>query len=130
MVKNSLVFLNGLANMVKAYFSGVNMTDEKLAEEFANNGYALGCTVPRFEVAKKAFLAGRQSNNKQITDLEEINADLKQSLDWANQRENENVNLIIKMRSLLKEVYNEFGFSELVKIRNNLPAEIKELIED
>lgn len=116
--------------MVKAYFSGVNMTDEKLAEEFANNGYALGCTVPRFEVAKKAFLAGRQSNNKQITDLEEINADLKQSLDWANQRENENVNLIIKMRSLLKEVYNEFGFSELVKIRNNLPAEIKELIED
>lgn len=116
--------------MAKAYFNGVDMTDKQLAEDFANNGYALGCTKRPFDVAKEAFLAGRKSNSKRITDLEEINADLKQSLDWANQRENENVNLIIKMRSLLKEVYNEIGFSELVKIRNNLPAEIKELIED
>lgn len=104
------------------------MSDKELAEEFANSGYALGCTKSPFEIAKEAFLAGRQSNNKCITDLEEINADLKQSLDWANDREKENVNLIIKMRSLLKEVYNEFGFSELVKIRNNLPMEIQEII--
>ena len=35
------------------------MTDEeKLAEEFANNGYALGCTKSPFEVAKEGFLAG------------------------------------------------------------------------
>ena len=67
---------------------------------------------------------------KRVTELEEMNADLKQSLDWANERENENVNLIIKMRTLLKEVYNELGFCELVKIRNNLPMEIQEIIED
>lgn len=108
--------------------------DEELAEKYAdsvkceweNDTYWVDC---RDEVTD-AFIAGRQSNSKQITDLEEINADLKQSLDWANIRESENVNLILKMKSLLKEVYEEFGFGELVKIRNNLPAEIQELIED
>ena len=34
------------------------MTDEELAEEFASNGYALGCTKSSFEIAKKSFLAG------------------------------------------------------------------------
>ena len=74
------------------------MTDENLAEEFANNGYALGCTKSPFEVAKEAFLAGRQSNSEYAAELEEANADLKQSLDWANERENENVELIIKLK--------------------------------
>ena len=37
---------------------------------------------------------------------------------------------IEKMRSLLKEIYVEYGFSELVKIRNDLPAEIQEVIKD
>lgn len=104
------------------------MTDEELAEDFANNGYAIGCTCSPFDSAKAGFLAGRKSNSKCIADLEEMNADLKQCLDWANERENENVNLIIKIKSLLKEVYEEFGFSELVKIRNDLPLEIQELI--
>lgn len=34
------------------------MTDEELAEEFASNGYALGCTKSSFEIAKKSFLDG------------------------------------------------------------------------
>lgn len=33
-----------------------------------------------------------------------------------------------KMKSLLKEVYEEFGFGELVKIRNDLPTEIQEVL--
>lgn len=37
---------------------------------------------------------------------------------------------IEKMRSLLKEIYKEYGFCELVKIRNDLPAEIQEVIKD
>ena len=35
---------------------------------------------------------------------------------------------IEKMRSLLKEIYEEYGFSELVKIRNDLPTEIQEVL--
>ena len=34
------------------------MTDIEIAEEFANNGYALGCTKSPFEAAKEGFLAG------------------------------------------------------------------------
>ena len=34
------------------------------------------------------------------------------------------------MRSLLKEIYVEYGFSVLVKIRNDLPTEIQEVIND
>ncbi len=37
---------------------------------------------------------------------------------------------IEKMRSLLKEIYVEYGFSELVKIRNDLPTEIQEVINN
>ena len=37
---------------------------------------------------------------------------------------------IEKMMSLLKEIYVEYGFSELVKIRNDLPTEIQEVIND
>lgn len=35
-----------------------------------------------------------------------------------------------KMKCLLNEIYSEFGFSELVKIRNNLPIEIQETIKE
>lgn len=35
---------------------------------------------------------------------------------------------IEKMKSLLKEIYEEYGFCELVKIRNNLPTEIQEVL--
>lgn len=33
-----------------------------------------------------------------------------------------------KMKSLLKEIYEEYGFGELVKVRNDLPTEIQEII--
>ena len=36
---------------------------------------------------------------------------------------------IEKMKCLLNEIYSEYGFSELVKIRNNLPIEIQEVIK-
>lgn len=39
---------------------------------------------------------------KRVTELEEMNADLKQSLDWANERENENVKLIRKLKKYAK----------------------------
>lgn len=37
---------------------------------------------------------------------------------------------IEKMKCLLNEIYSEYGFSELVKIRNNLPIEIQEVIKE
>lgn len=46
----------------------------------------------------------------------------KGALDFAKQIE--------KMKSLLKEIYEEYGFGELVKIRNDLPTEIQEIIGD
>ena len=35
---------------------------------------------------------------------------------------------IEKMKFLLKEIFEEYGFSELVKVRNDLPLEIQEII--
>ncbi|MBO7714424.1 MAG: hypothetical protein J6S85_12685 [Methanobrevibacter sp.] len=37
---------------------------------------------------------------------------------------------IEKMKCLLNEIYSEFEFSELVKIRNDLPLEIQEVIKE
>ena len=37
---------------------------------------------------------------------------------------------IEKMKCLLNEIYSEYGFSELVQIRNNLPIEIQEVIKE
>ena len=37
---------------------------------------------------------------------------------------------IEKMKFLLKEVFEEYGFSELVKVRNDLPLEIQEIIDE
>ena len=37
---------------------------------------------------------------------------------------------IDKMKCLLNEIYSEYGFSGLVKIRNNLPIEIQEVIKE
>ena len=37
---------------------------------------------------------------------------------------------IEKMKSLLKEVFEEYGFGELVKVRNGLPLEIQEIIAE
>ena len=40
------------------------------------------------------------------------------------------VELNNKVKRLLTEIYSEFGFSELVKIRNGLPIEIQDVIEN
>ncbi len=84
------------------------MSDEELAEKYAdtvkceweNDTYWVDC---RDEVTD-AFIAGRQSKE------EELKAQIE------------------KMTSLLKEVYEEYGFGELVRIRNSLPLEIQEVI--
>ena len=41
------------------------MTDIERAEEFANNGYALGCTKSPFEAAKEGFLAGLKAGKQE-----------------------------------------------------------------
>ena len=52
------------------------MKDEELAEEFANNGYALGCTKTPFESAKEGFLAGLKAGRPQWHDLRKDPNDL------------------------------------------------------
>lgn len=53
------------------------MTDEEMAEEFASNGYALGCTKSSFEIAKKSFLAGlKVGRETKWHDLRENHNDL------------------------------------------------------
>ena len=42
------------------------MTDMERAEEFANNGYALGCTKSPFEASKEGFLAGLKAARKEM----------------------------------------------------------------
>lgn len=52
------------------------MTNEEKAEEYANNGYALGCTKSPFEVAKIAFKDGLEFSynkcNEQLTKAKEL----------------------------------------------------------
>lgn len=103
------------------------MTDEKLAEQFANDGYALGCTKTPFDSAKEGFIAGRQSNNEYVAELEEMNADLKQSLDWANERENENVELISKLKKyakLLQDICTVMG-NDVYMVSAGLESRVK-----
>lgn len=53
------------------------MTDEEMAEEFASNGYALGCTKSSFEIAKKSFLAGlKVGRETKWHDLKKDSSDL------------------------------------------------------
>ena len=53
----------------------------------------------------------------------EINTNLKKRNEELEQQ-------IEKMKCLLNEIYSEYGFSELVQIRNNLPIEIQEVIKE
>lgn len=55
------------------------MTDEEMAEEFASNGYALGCTKSSFEIAKKSFLAGLKAGKPRWHDLRKDHSDLPES---------------------------------------------------
>ena len=52
------------------------MKDEEMAEQFANNGYALGCTKTPFESAKDGFLEGLKAGRPQWHDLRENPNDL------------------------------------------------------
>ena len=53
------------------------MTDNERAEEFANNGYALGCTKSPFEASKEGFLAGlKAARQEKIHDLRKNPKDL------------------------------------------------------
>ena len=52
------------------------MKDEEMAEQFANNGYALGCTKTPFESAKDGFLAGLKAGRPQWHDLQKDPKDL------------------------------------------------------
>ena len=52
--------------------------DEEMAEEFASNGYALGCTKSSFEIAKKSFLAGFKAGRETERELTSLSADGKQ----------------------------------------------------
>ena len=53
------------------------MTDIERAEEFANNGYALGCTKSPFEASKEGFIAGlKVARQEKIHDLRKNPKDL------------------------------------------------------
>ena len=53
------------------------MIDIERAEEFANNGYALGCTKSPFEAAKEGFLTGLKAGRQEkIYNLKKNSKDL------------------------------------------------------
>lgn len=71
------------------------MTKEELEEEAT--AYALEWgdkTDGTYACCRDAYIACGEPREKRIAELEEINADLKQSLDWADERESEDVKLI------------------------------------
>ena len=85
------------------------MTEEELRKE-ATSTVEWECTpVIDRPLFVHAYITGAEPREKQIDTLEQQNE---------------------KMKSLLKEIYEEYGFSELVKIRNDLPIEIQEVIKD
>ena len=94
------------------------MTKEGLEKEAEENSfrYTLDkpwvCEVERKQIMahfEKGYLAGAEPREKRIAELEAQ---------------------IEKMKCLLNEIYSEYGFSELVQIRNNLPIEIQEVIKE
>ena len=80
---------------------------EKEAKEWLDERYLkdMGVRKP----CKRAYLAGAEPREKRIAELEAQ---------------------IEKLKLLLNEIYSEYGFSELVKIRNDLPLEIQEVIKE
>lgn len=70
-----------------------------------DSGYSWGQVEEAYEKGALDFAEPRE---KRISKLEEENK---------------------KIKSLLKEIYEEFGFCELVKIRNDLPLEVQEVIK-
>lgn len=76
----------------------------------------------RFPELKDAFLLGDR--------IMEENEQLQQKWLDSEYEKSKLVSQIEKMKSLLKEIYKEYGFCELVKIRNDLPLEIQEVIKE
>lgn len=107
------------------------MNDDELAKEYAReNKRIIECSVHNYDSEKdleKTFLAGRQSNSEYAAELEEANTDLKQSLDWANERENENVELIIKLKKyakLLQDICTVMG-NDIYMVSAGLESRVK-----
>ena len=97
---------------------------EKEAEEYAKEHWSNNVTelyntrcfqrvkgTPHFYDVnlREAYFAGAEPREKRIEELEQQ---------------------VEKMKCLLNEIYSEFEFSELVKIRNDLPLEIQEVIKE
>ena len=91
------------------------MTKEELkreAEEWIRKNSKEFITNPKyspFDYAEAIYLAGAEPREKHIAELE---------------------SQIEKLKLLLNEIYSEYGFSALVKIRNDLPLEIQEVIKE
>lgn len=109
------------------------MTDEKLAEKWIAEYTGVDAKTQKaiqlkyHKNLKEAYLAGRQSNNEYVAELEEMNADLKQSLDWANERENENVELIRKLKKyakLLQDICTVMG-NDIYMVSAGLESRVK-----
>jgi hypothetical protein len=107
------------------------MTDENLAKEYAReNKRVIECNCHNYDSEKdleKAFLAGRQSNSEYAVELEEANADLKQSLDWANETENVNVRFIGKLKkyaNLLQDICTVLG-NDIYMVSAGLESRVK-----
>ena len=111
------------------------MTDEELAEEFASNGYALGCTKSSFEIAKKSFLAGLKVGRetkwhdlkKDPNDLPDIHclnwviALYDNGTLWCRAKREKCVDGIFWVDSYHYQIYNVIAWKEI-----ELPKEIKE----
>jgi hypothetical protein len=87
------------------------MKNEALADEYCKNEIPFDITECGEKLytendLKQAFIAGNRSKEEQLKTQ------------------------IGKMKFLIKEIYEEYGFGELVKIRNDLPTEIQEIIGD
>lgn len=86
---------------------GVEYTDKqkRTISVHEDSGYSWGQVEEAYEKGALDFAVPRE---KRISELERQNK---------------------KMKSLLKEIYEEYGFCELVKIRNDLPLEVQEAIK-
>ena len=83
-----------------------------------------------FKFAEQAYLASAESREKRIAELEMTVGTLR---NFSNEQATcieELEAQIEKLKCLLNEIYSEYGFSELVRIRNNLPIEIQEVIKE
>lgn len=77
-----------------------------------------------FKKANEIIAQQRDDRDADISILENQIEELEEQL--AGQRSKESQ--LEKMKSLLKEIYEEYDFCELVKIRNDLPTEIQEVL--